>query len=96
MNCWVKMPLSAVPPEWLAVLAEHNANFKAAWEGLIAARAQAITLRDQKKVEQIDFEISQMMTGNNAEVGQGNCVGKIVGGPGGYAILSEEFLRACS
>jgi hypothetical protein len=96
MNNWVKLPLSAVPTEWRAVLEECSANFKAQWDGLIAARERATTLGDWKKVEQIDSEISQMMVVNTGEIGDRNIVGKIFGGPNGFAILSEDFLRACS
>ena len=96
MNNWVRMPLNAVPPEWRGVLEEYNLNFTARWNGLISDRQDAVVSRDQSRIEEIDSEICQMMAGNNSELGQRNCVGKIVGGPGGFAILPEEFFHACS
>src|SRR5882762_9150736 len=93
---FVRLPLSGVPTEVRAALTECNANFKIQWDHLISARQDAMAIRNWSRIEGIDSEITQMMVVNDdGTVGQHNVVGKIVGGPNGYAILSEEFLRAC-
>jgi len=61
MSIFVRMPLSAVPLEWRAALAECNENFKIRWNELLSDRAQATVLGDTNKVERIDFELSRMM-----------------------------------
>jgi hypothetical protein len=97
MHNFVKMPLSAVPVEWQTALAECEANFKVRWDGLISERTEAAALGDRKRIERIDFEISQMMAASNGEVGDKigdkTIVGRIVGGPNGFAIFSDEFVN---
>ncbi len=92
---FVILPPGAVPSEVRATLAECNANFKMRWDRLISARQEAMAIRNWTSVEGIDSEIAQMMVVNDGTVGHGNVVAKIIGGPNGYAMLSEEFLGAC-
>jgi hypothetical protein len=92
---FVMLQLDSVPIGVRAALEEYNANFKMQWDGLLSARQEAMAFRNWRRVEEIDSEISQMMVVNRGEVGQRNIVGKIVGGPIGYVILSDEFLGAC-
>jgi hypothetical protein len=89
---FVMLLLDSVPIGVRAALEEYNANFKMQWDGLLSARQEAMAIRNWRRVEEIDSEISQMMVVNRGEVGQRNMVGKIVGGPNGYVILSEDFL----
>jgi hypothetical protein len=89
---FVMLQLDSVPIAVRAALCEYNANFKIRWDGLLSARQEAMAIRNWRRVEEIDSEISQMMVVNRGEVGQRNIVGKIVGGPNGYAIVSEDFL----
>jgi len=89
---FVMLQLDSVPIGVRAALEECNANFKMQWDGLLLARQEAMAIRNWRRVEEIDSEISQIMVVNRGEVGQRNIVGKIVGGPNGYAIMSEDFL----
>jgi len=88
---FVRLPLGALPTEVRAALAECNANFTMRWDSLVSALQKAMAIRNWRMVERIDSKIAQMMVANGGTLGLGN----VVGGPNGYAILSEEFLRAC-
>lgn len=89
---YLRMPLNEVPPEFLAVLNEYNANFEMRWSHLLSTRQDAMATGNQERVDEINFEICQMMAAINGDGRHRKIVARIVGGQNGYAIFSEEFL----